>query len=245
MQWILMFVPLVHWWTSGHTGTHVCIIAAFYCAILIQSERLLFMTVMDPPAPRVKRGKIGDQTGRKIRDGQRNDRICVAEALPSCLDEYDSPFDFRMSYATIAPEYSKIPVLEWYDTRILARPGFQLPIGHVNAVSSHRTRSFATVTLGHPLSLLSLLLVSTIAAVCRTQASLPVLPCFQKSIPFPPLYHSPAESATSPASSLHYPPVPLHLHLPPPRFPCISCCPVDPTLHNTGTRVPQQSTCIS
>lgn len=108
MQWILMFVPLVHWWTSGHTGTHVCIIAAFYCAILIQSERLLFMTVMDPPAPGVERGKIGDQTGRKIRDGQRNDRICVAEALASCLDEYDSPFDFRMSYATIAPEYSTV-----------------------------------------------------------------------------------------------------------------------------------------
>ena len=219
------------------------------------------MTVMNSPAPpAVEQGKIGDQTGRKIRDGQRNDRICVAEVLASCLDEYDSPFDFGTSYATIAPEYSKIPV--WYSsTRILARPGrmksvgvaapsFQLPVGHVNECCVKPPYSFFRYcNLGRGIHSLCSPFLSPFhdssSLSYGTQASLPVLPCFQKSIPFPPLYHSPAESATSPASSLHYPSVPLHLPLSPPRFPCISCCPVDPTLHNTGTRVPQQSTCIS
>jgi len=64
------------------------------------------MTMMDPPASGVEPGKVqyrtvGDQTGKKIHGGQMNldfDRISLVEALNSCLDECDSPFDFGTSY---------------------------------------------------------------------------------------------------------------------------------------------------
>ena len=98
------FVPLAHWWTSRHTGTHVCTIVTFYCAALIRFERLLFVTMMDPPVAGIEQGKIGDQTGRKIHDGQMNlgfDRLWVTEVLDSCLDECDSPFDFGTSYGIV------------------------------------------------------------------------------------------------------------------------------------------------
>ena len=74
-------------------------------------------------------------------------------------------------------------------------------------------------------SLLSILLLSTIPAVCRTQASLPVLSYFQKSIPFPPCITQSRRighfsctlptlpAGTSPSSSL-FPSLPMHIVLP-------------------------------
>jgi len=59
---------------------------------------------MDPPVLGIEQGKIGDQTGRKIHNGQMNldfDRICATEALDLCLDECDSPFDFGTFYGIV------------------------------------------------------------------------------------------------------------------------------------------------
>jgi len=121
----------------------------------------------------------------------------------------------------------------------------QLQAGHVNAMSSHRTRSFAAVTLAgmrHPLSAFHSSPfhdTSSLSYSGLTSGLILLSKSTRSQFLFRHVSHSLAESATSPAPSLQYIacclPVPLRLLLSPLRFPCISYCLVDRTLHNTGT----------